>query len=346
MIYLVHALLVMVLLSLIICACVLFTNSVECCGKKYGLADSAVGGVLAAIGTALPETVVPLVAIIGALFLGESVDVGADVALGAVLGSPFLLSTVAFFVTGLSVLICTFLKKRSCKMCSNPTVLLRDLKFFFVSYTIAVLCAFIPIKAIKIVVAVLLLIYYCWYVKLTLNKNFGCECESETVDDLIFSKLVCKNLSCEYVLMFSQIIFSLILLIASAHFFVSEIIYFSKVLHLHPVIMSLLLAPIATELPECFNSVIWTGQSKDTLSISNITGALVFQSCIPASIGIAFTSWQFDKSVIMSVVLVYVSLIWVYLNTIKNKGQINPHVLVICGLFYVFYIFYVLKILI
>lgn len=346
MIYIFHAILIVVLLALVICACVLFTNSVECCGRKYGLADSAVGGVLAAIGTALPETIVPLIAIIGAMFSSSGVDIGKDVAMGAVLGSPFLLSTVAFFVTGLSILVCSSLKKRSCQLCSNPLVLLRDLKFFFVSYTVAVLCAFIPVKEVKILIAVLLIVFYCWYVKRTLKKDFACECENQSSDDLIFASFITKNIKVELYLIFLQIIFSLLLLIVSAHFFVNEIIYFSKVINLHPIVMSLLLAPIATELPECFNSVIWTGQSKDTLSISNITGALVFQSCIPASIGIAFTSWQFNSAAIISVFLVYISLFWLYFNSLKNKGQLSPYSLLICGVFYVVYIFYVLKILI
>lgn len=345
MIYIFHAVLILLLLALVICACVLFTNSVECCGKKYGLADSAVGGVLAAIGTALPETIVPLVAILGAMFSSSSSssNLGNEIALGAVLGSPFLLSTVAFFVTGVSVIACSFLKKRTCLLCSNPIILIRDLKFFVVSYTIAVLSAFVPFKFVKCVVAVLLVCYYCWYVKRTLRKEFHCECESESSDELIFSSWFSVNFKNEFIFMVLQIIFSLVVLILSAHFFVKEIIYFSNVFNLHPVVMSLLLAPIATELPECFNSVIWTGQSKDTLSISNITGALVFQSCIPAAIGVAFTSWKFDEASFMSVILVYISLIWLYLNSIMRKGRLNAHVLVFCGTFYLIYIIYVLK---
>ncbi len=43
----------------------------------------------------------------------------------------------------------------------------------------------------------------------------------------------------------------------------------------------LLVAPIATELPEKFNAVIWIRQGKDTLAMGNITGAMVFQASIP-----------------------------------------------------------------
>ena len=42
----------------------LFTNGIEWFGRKLGLAEGAVGSVLAAVGTALPETMIPIVAIV------------------------------------------------------------------------------------------------------------------------------------------------------------------------------------------------------------------------------------------------------------------------------------------
>src|SRR6266550_7429995 len=78
----------------------LFTNGIEWFGRKLGLAEGAVGSVLAAVGTALPETMIPIVAILfGA---GEA---SRDVAVGAVLGAPFMLATLAMFVTGVAVLL-------------------------------------------------------------------------------------------------------------------------------------------------------------------------------------------------------------------------------------------------
>ena len=56
-----------------------------------------------------------------------------------------------------------------------------------------------------------------------------------------------------------------------------------------PIILSLIITPIATELPEKINSVIWVGKGKDTLALGNITGAMVFQSCFPVVFGMLFT---------------------------------------------------------
>jgi cation:H+ antiporter len=57
-------------------------------------------------------------------------------------------------------------------------------------------------------------------------------------------------------------------------------------------LISLVLAPLATELPEKFNSVIWIRDDKDALAFGNITGAMVFQSTIPVSLGLLFTRWE------------------------------------------------------
>ena len=77
----------------------LFTNGIEWFGKKLDLAEGAVGSVLAAVGTALPETMIPLIAI---LITGGAA--ANEVGIGAILGAPFMLSTLAMFVTGIAVL--------------------------------------------------------------------------------------------------------------------------------------------------------------------------------------------------------------------------------------------------
>ena len=58
----------LVALAVILVAAELFTNGIEWFGHKLNLAEGAVGSVLAAVGTALPETMIPLVAI---LFAGS-----------------------------------------------------------------------------------------------------------------------------------------------------------------------------------------------------------------------------------------------------------------------------------
>ncbi|MBN1630980.1 MAG: sodium:calcium antiporter, partial [Thermoleophilia bacterium] len=99
--------LLIVAFVVILAGCELFVNGVEWFGRKLNLGEGAVGSVLAAVGTALPETVIPLIAILFAGGGGEEggPDAGHEIGIGAILGAPFMLSTLAIFVCGISVVI-------------------------------------------------------------------------------------------------------------------------------------------------------------------------------------------------------------------------------------------------
>src|SRR5699024_6697786 len=81
----------------------LFTNALEHLGDRFGLSAGVTGSILAAIGTALPETVVPIVAIIAGG--GGEHSVGHEIGVGAILGAPLMLSTLALFLVGVMALV-------------------------------------------------------------------------------------------------------------------------------------------------------------------------------------------------------------------------------------------------
>jgi cation:H+ antiporter len=89
-----------------------------------------------------------------------------------------------------------------------------------------------------------------------------------------------------------QLIVSLVAIIYGASLFVKELTNISESLGVPALVVSLIITPFATELPEKFNSVMWMGRKKDTLALGNITGAMVFQSLIPVAIGMCFTEWK------------------------------------------------------
>ncbi len=93
----------------------------------------------------------------------------------------------------------------------------------------------------------------------------------------------------------AQVLGSLAVMALGAHYFVEAVKSGSESLGIPAGLISLVLAPLATELPEKFNSVIWLRDNKDTLAIGNITGAMVFQSTIPVSLGLVYTSWSLDS---------------------------------------------------
>lgn len=332
-----HGFLTLLNLFLIVGCCVVFTNAVEHLGKIYNLNEGAVGSILAAVGTALPETIVPLVAILGAYLAHTDVNVGKEIGIGAILGAPFLLSTLAMFVTGVAVVIFWAMGKRERKMNANYVVMFRDLKFFFFSYTLAIAAGFIHIPAIKYACAAGLFIYYVVYVFKTLNCSHSQCGESADIEELLFERIF-KKYNTFFVWL--QVVVSIGALIYFAHLFVGQITFFADLFSINPLVLSLILAPIATELPEKFNSVLWVGQKKDTLALGNITGAMVFQSCIPTAIGILLTPWVFGMESLINIILVYCSTVLLFINLYRDR-HFSAHILVTCGIFYLIYLVYI-----
>lgn len=322
-------------------ACVLFTNAIEIAGDKLNLSEGAVGSILAAVGTALPETVVPLVAIFGAYITGSNLAQNQEIGIGAILGAPFMLGTLAFFVTGMAVLIFAKTGRRSRDMSVDPVVMFRDIHYFVCAYFLAFLSTFVHVLLLKYLIAALLLGIYLVYVIKTVRTCTKTEGEPE-LDELFFGKYIKIFKHHEVFGLILQIFLSLFGIIILAHFFINQIKFLSDVFKINPFILSLILTPIATELPEKFNSIIWIRAKKDMLAVGNITGAMVFQSCILPAIGLVLTPWILGREAILSIIMVYLSVGVVYLNIVINKGVLKPTALISGGFFYLIYLFYVL----
>ena len=89
-------------LAAILASAALFANAVEIFGERLNLGVGAVGSVLAAVGTALLETLIPSIAILGAVFAGRDPEAAGEIGTGAILGAPFLLTTLTMLVVGVS----------------------------------------------------------------------------------------------------------------------------------------------------------------------------------------------------------------------------------------------------
>lgn len=331
-----------ILLGLIVLACVIFTNAIEHLGEQLNLSEGAVGSILAAVGTALPETIVPIVAIAGAYLFNGDIESSGEIGIGAILGAPFLLGTAAFFITGLAVYIYTYKGKRTLLMPVNTSVMKRDMKYFMLGYLVAITASFIQIFIIKVLIALILLGLYSYYVYMTIKDSSKSDVSEEELPSLYLARFFGFSLP----IIIIQVVISILAIIVLAHFFVENLNHISCKIHISPLILSLIITPIATELPEKFNSVIWIRAQKDTLALGNITGAMVFQSCLPPIIGILFTPWVLDSNGYISIILVYISVILVYLNLHFNKNVLKPWILLISGIFYLLYIIYLVAMVI
>ena len=321
----------------------LFTNGIEWFGRKLGLAEGAVGSVLAAVGTALPETMIPIVAI---LFASD--ERSDEIGVGAILGAPFMLATLAMFVSGIAVLYQARKRPTGDVMTVDTRVLGADMRTFVIAYGIAIAAAlFLPSDPTwpKIVVAILLFVIYAWYVKGHFEADPSIDVEdlaplrfhrfdrgrTHPVDNSPRLRIV--NL---------QVLAALGLIVVGAVAFVEAVGHVASTLGVSQVLLSLVVAPIATELPEKFNSIIWIRQGKDTLAMGNITGAMVFQSAIPVSVALLFAphSWvagEGSYTAFASAGIAFLSSAAIFIPMART-GRLRGRWLVVGGAFYVAYL--------
>ena len=142
-------------LAAILGAAILFTNAVEIMGDRLNLGAGAVGSVLAAVGTALPETMIPLVAIFGALLLGTGSAAAGEIGIGAILGAPFLLATLALFIVGVAALGYKGRRETGSEITADRQTAIPDLVFFLFCFTPAAAAGLVPLPLLlKICLAV------------------------------------------------------------------------------------------------------------------------------------------------------------------------------------------------
>ena len=321
----------------------LFTNGIEWFGRKLELAEGVVGSVLAAVGTALPETMIPIIAIL----TGGGSSASHGVGVGAILGAPFMLSTLAMFVTGVAVLIVARRRPARDVMPVDTGVLAHDMRYFAIAYGLAIGAAFLPVEPawLKWIVAAVLIGIYIWYVKghfaADANENaddlpplrFGSLDRGAPLADPAVPRLRTVNL---------QVLAALGLIIVGAYFFVGAVEHLATSFGLDEALLALVIAPIATELPEKFNSVIWVRQGKDTLAMGNITGAMVFQSTIPTVVALLFAAdaWHFSdgsRLAFGSAGIAFASSALIFIP-MARAGRLTGRRLLIGGVFYLVYL--------
>lgn len=307
-----------------------FTNALEHFGESLGLSAGVTGSVFAAIGTALPETAVPIVA----FATGHGTATHNDIGIGAILGAPLMLATLAFFLMGLMAL---FRRGLRGTIAPEPTGVQRDVRFFLAAFIIAVVVPYVPHHAIWIrclFATVLVGIYaaYLWRTVRVSGKLVEAGHGTESGSPLHAVRL---GLPDNVLVQSLQLLAGVVFIVAGARGFVKGITGISEALELSPLFLSLAIVPFATELPEKLNSLIWIAKRRDTLAVGNISGAMVFQSSLLPAIGILATPWTptFDVRLAMGITL----LAGAWLLVLSRLRRFPALALMINGLAYAAY---------
>ena len=324
--------------AIILAGAQFFTNAVEWAGHRLKVGEGAVGSLIAAVGTAMPETLIPVIAILGG---SEGAE---EVAIGAIIGAPFLLATIAMMLVGLFAVIYKSRRKQGVELDAHKPTLERDLKFFLLFFTFGcALGAFDAPEWLQYAGVAILLAAYVGYVARTLRGGGDVQSE-DTIEPLYLARppvvsTEAGDPATGYIVF--QLLVSLGAIVGGAHLFVEELIHVADSLGVEAIVLSLVLAPLATELPEKANSFFWVRDGKDSLALGNITGAMVFQSTIPIAFGLAFTEWDLDKYGILSASLGVAGGIVAY-EALHRRGRFVLPAIIAWGLLYATFLTFVL----
>lgn len=308
----------LVMLLVILIAAEVFTNALEHLGERLGISEGVTGSLFAAVGTAMPESMVPLLA----FFAGTGrAELDQDIGIGAILGAPLMLSTLSLFLMAMSVI-----RKRGANgiLSPEPTGLKRDLNFFLMAFSIAIVALFPVARSpgVHAALAIILLFIYFIYVMMTLRVSAQLVRDghgTEAHHDMFLCRVGMPDNMFTVIL---QLLIGLALLVAGAKGFIHGVEQTAHHLGISALLLSLLIVPIATELPEKVNSIIWIRRRKDTLAFGNITGAMVFQGTILPAMGLLFTPWEARPEIVLGLIITSAAAVWLRILVWSDKLRV------------------------
>ena len=336
-------------------ACEWFVNAIEWVGVRLRVGTLAVGTVLAAIGTALPESVVTLVAVT----LGKGAD-SKDIGVGAAMGGPLALATIAYGVTGAMLLLRA---RRQAALAveaqeseaaeyvgsahrdrQDPLVvahrdlftgvdgdrLARDQTWFLAIFIVKVGLGLVAF-AFKPWLGLMFFAMYAVY----FVREMRDDSEAHSDVDLDPLKLQPRRTTPSTWAVAVQTIGTLAIIFFASHLFVQQLEWAGPALGLSAVVTALLLSPIATELPEVMNAIIWVRQGKTHLALANISGAMMIQATVPSGIGILFTPWKFGGALLLSGLVTMAAIVYL-LTLIRSRRFTARRLTYVAGLYLVF----------
>lgn len=276
--------------AVIYLACEMFVNGIEWVGRKLAVGETATGTILAAFGTALPESVVTFVA----TAFGHSAAV-RELGVGAALGGPLVLATVAYGVVGIALFLNRRPLPRTDQTRRQFARLGRDQGWFLLIFAAKIALGLIAFS-LKPWLGWAFLAAYAAYAVIEMRRGEGDEEEAVGLEPL---KLAPGRADPPAGLALLQTGLALAVIFAASQVFIAQIHAIGPALGLRPQLAALLLSPIATELPEILNAVIWVRQGKHRLALANISGAMMIQATVPTACGLFFTPWRLEPPLLL-----------------------------------------------
>ena len=350
----VHVALLIACAVAIYLSCEWFVNAVEWLGQRLNIGTMAVGTILAAIGTALPESVVTLVAVT----TGPTAEI-RNIGVGAAMGGPLVLATVAYGVTGAMLLR----RRTQTRIHSRELVtagvgaasldprtrerdddgaailadrahtarLVKDQRWFMAVFVVKIALGLVAFAIKPWLGLVFFAVYGVYFWREIRGGTIGDHDEHE----LAPLKLQPRAARPATTVVLVQTLGALAVIFVASQIFVHQLDAIGPILGLSGAITALLLSPIATELPEIMNAIIWVRQGKTQLALANISGAMMIQATVPSGLGLLFTDWRLDNALLWSGAITMAAI--TYLLVTMRANKLTPKRLAMAALLYLIF---------
>ena len=343
----VHILLLIACAVAIYLSCEWFVNAVEWLGQRLHIKAMAVGTILAAFGTALPESVVTLVAVT----TGPTAEI-RNIGVGAAMGGPLVLATVAYGVTGAMLLLrrrtqtpeMVLVGVGAARLVERPIApdatladpahtarLVKDQRWFIAVFVVKVALGLVAF-AIKPWLGLLFFAAYGMYFWREIRGGSSGDHDEHELAPLKLQRRAARPATTAVL---AQTMGALAVIFVSSQIFVHQLDAIGPMLGLSGAVTALLLSPIATEMPEIMNAIIWVRQGKTQLALANISGAMMIQATVPSGLGLLFTDWRLDHALLWSGAITMAAI--TYLLATMRANKLAPIRLAMAALFYLIF---------
>jgi cation:H+ antiporter len=239
-----------------------------------------------------------------------------DIGVGAALGGPLVLATISYGLTGCAILLFRRRRSQGTTLLVDARRLSRDQIAFLAIFVVKVALGFLMFPG-KPLTGMLFLAAYAIYFWSELRQTSDTE-EEGALERLRFRPRT-PNPSAGWV--FLQTGLALGAVFVGSQVFVGQLEQLATALGVPGHIMALLLSPVATELPETMNALIWVRQGKERLALANISGAMMIQATVPSALGLFFTPWLFDAPLALAAGVTTLGI--VYLILLLRQGRLT-----------------------
>jgi cation:H+ antiporter len=307
-------------------SCEYFVNGVEWVGRRFNLGATTTGTVLAAFGTALPESAVTFVAVV----FGHN-EAQKEIGVGAAVGGPLVLSTISYAVVGVVLWLSRRkLQRTNTALQVDAQRLSRDQLWFLLIFAFTLALGLVSFPS-KRWMGIALFGAYGVYVWREVTSKRDEEHDEELEPLKIRPRDKQPGLSWAAL----QTIAAIVVIAIASRTFVTQLEHIGTYLRMEPQFVALLLSPVATELPETLNALIWVRQGRERLALANISGAMMIQATVPAGLGLLFTTWRFDQALIAAELTTATAVVWLWL--MFRRERVSGMGLVPIGLLYMLF---------